>query len=239
MGCTAVANDQSSPAVVLLAHQLSKREEVRARWKEDAHDLLMAHQFALSAIYRAIDRFSGRKFEPRGPSVEGRMSLTAQFLQGVDLCETAISEGMYSQAAALLKQEMETIEAMHEFVQGTRREGRTPRIGGRLVGWGPIYGDMNSIAHVSQRDLALQLVHVEIGDLSAPSLVPIYNGELAKLMYGLHVFMIFDIARLNNDLFNELYGEGLDEEECRWLFTATRILTEAGAMMPVDKGPSN
>lgn len=167
------------------------------------------------------------------------MSLTAQFLQGVEVCETAISEGLYSQAAALLKQEMETIEAMHEFVQGNRREGRTPRIGGRLVGWGPVYGDMNALAHVSRRDIALQLVHIELGDLAAPSLVPIYNFELAKLMYGLHVFMIFDIARLNHDLFLELYGEGLDEEEFRWLFTATQILTDAGAMIPVESAATS
>jgi hypothetical protein len=229
-----VTKDTSSPAVALMASQLSKRKEVRIRWKKDAKDLLVAHEFALSAIYRAIDRFSGRKFDPRGPSVEGRMSLTAQFLQGVEPCESAISEGLYAQAAALLKQEMETIEAMHEFVQGTRREGRTPRIGGRLVGWGPIYGDMNSIAHVSRRDIALELVRVELGDLAAPSLIPVYNHELAKLMYGLHVFMIFDIARLNHDLFQELYGEGLDEEEFRWLFAATRILSEAGAVIPVE-----
>ena len=217
-----------------MAGQLSKRKEVRTSWKKDAKDLLIAHEFALGAVYRAIDRFSGRKFDPRGPSVEGRMSLTAQFLQGVEVCETAISEGLYSQAAALLKQEMETIEAMHEFVQGSRREGRTPRIGGRLAGWGPIYGDMNALAHVSRRDIALQLVHIELGDLAAPSLVPIYNFELAKLMYGLHVFMIFDVARLNHDLFLELYGEGLDEEESRWLFAATQILTDAGAMIPVE-----
>jgi hypothetical protein len=234
-----MTDDQSSPAVVLMANQLSKRQEVRTRWKEDAKDLLAAHEFALSAIYRAIDRFSGRKFDPRGPSVEGRMSLTAQFLQGVEPCETAISEGLYSQAAALLKQEMETIEAMHEFVHGTRREGRTPRIGGRLAGWGPIYGDMNAIAHVSRRDITLQLVHVELGDLAAPSLIPVYNYELAKLMYGLHVFMIFDIARLNHDLFCELYSEGLDEEELRWLFVATRMLTDAEVMIPVETPTSS
>lgn len=232
-------DERPSPAVVLMAGQLSKRKEVRESWKKDAKDLLIAHEFALGAVYRAIDRFSGRKFEPRGPSVEGRMSLTAQFLQGVEVCETAISEGLYSQAAALLKQEMETIEAMHEFVQGNRREGRTPRIGGRLVGWGPVYGDMNALAHVSRRDIALQLVHIELGDLAAPSLVPIYNFELAKLMYGLHVFMIFDIARLNHDLFLELYGEGLDEEEFRWLFTATQILTDAGAMIPVESAATS
>ena len=214
--------------------QLQKRKEVRKQWKDEAQDLLSAHEFALSAIFSAITRFSGRRFEPRGASVEGRMSLTAQFLQGVEHCETAISEGLYSQAAALLKQEMETIEAMHEFVQGTRREGRTPRIGGRLPGWGPIYGDMNALAHVSRRDISLQLVHVELGNLSAPSLVPVYNFDLAKLMYGIHVFMIFDVARLNGDLFEELYGEGLNDEEIRWLVAAMRILTEAGAMVPIE-----
>lgn len=234
-----MSNDHLSPAVRLMAYQLEKRHEVRNRWKNDAKELLVAHEFALSAIYRAIDRFSGRKFEPRGPSVEGRMSLTAQFLQGVEPCEATISEGLYSQAAALLKQEMETIEAMHEFVQGTRREGKTPVIGGRLAGWGPIYGDMNAIAHVARRDITLQLVHVKIGDLAAPSLVPVYNFELSKLLYGIHVFMIFDVARLNHDLFRELYGEGLDDEEFRWLAASTRILTDVGAVIPGETSSSN
>jgi hypothetical protein len=40
----------------------------------------------------------------------------------------AIAEGLYSQAAALLKQEMETIEAIHEFETGKRRDRKTPQI---------------------------------------------------------------------------------------------------------------
>lgn len=223
-----------SPAVNLMATQLEHRRRLRARWRNDARDLLDAHECALSAISGAISRFSGRTFAPRGEGVEGRMSLTAQFLQGVELCETAIAEGLYSQAAALIKQEMETIEAIHEFAQGTRRDGKTPRIGGRLDGWGPIYGDMNSLAHVSRHDLATRLVRIERGSIVAPSLFPVYNFELAKLMYGLHVFLIFDLARLNHDLFEELYGEGLDIVELRLLDASAKILQESGAMIPRD-----
>ena len=99
-----------SPAVDLMAAQLEARERLRERWKNDAGDLIDAHQFAFSAIASMIARFSGRRFERQSKLIEGRMSLTAQFVQGIDICETSISEGLYSQGSGVLKQELETLQ---------------------------------------------------------------------------------------------------------------------------------
>ena len=107
------------------------------------------------------------------------MSLTAQFIQGIDVCETAISEGLYSQAAALLKQEMETIEAVHEYETGQRRDRTTPRLN-LLRGFGRAYGEFNNYAHASVEDIHKSIVHFEEGSISGPSVIPQYQREISE-----------------------------------------------------------
>ncbi|SPH17923.1 hypothetical protein DEA8626_01451 [Defluviimonas aquaemixtae] len=214
-----------SPAVKLLSAQMEAREKVRIAWKRDAGDLIDAHQFALSAVYAMIDRFSGRRFDKQPAAIEGRMSLTAQFIQGVDICETSISEGLYSQAAALLKQQLETIAAIDEFENDRRKDGKTPNIGkGITAGFGPIYGDLNGIAHVSRHELARQLITVENGDICAPSLIPQYNRDHARFLYGYHVYFIVEIGRQTARIFEEIFGKGFSKEESELNILAMMVL---------------
>ena len=206
------------------------------RWKEDAGDLIDAHELAFSSVCSMFDRFSGRKFPPQSKSVEGRMCLVAQFVQGVEICETAISEGLYSQAAALLKQELETLAAVGEFEQDRRQDGKTPNIKIETTsGFGTHYGDLNNIAHVSQSDINRQLVTIEHGDICAPTLIPQYNNELAKLLYGSHVYFIVEITRQTERLFKEIFDEGLsDEEEKLSCFALGILLREKLIKVPPD-----
>jgi len=218
-------SDEHSPAVVLLGFQMAGRKEVREVWKRDAGDLIDAHQFALSAVSSMIDRFSRRRFETQSHSVDGRMSLSAQFIQGVDICEVSISEGLYSQAAALLKQQLETIAAIDEYENDRRQEGKTPNIGRGVTSFfGPVYGDLNNIAHVSRHDLARQLVAVEKDDIRTPSLVPRYNSKIARFLYGNHVYFIIEVGRQMARIFEELFGESFSKEEADWQFCAVAIL---------------
>lgn len=213
------------PAVDLMAAQLEARERLRERWKNDAGDLIDAHQFAFSAIASMIARFSGRRFERQSILIEGRMSLTAQFVQGIDICETSISEGLYSQAAALLKQELETLAAIDEFENNQRKDGKTPNIGnGIMRGFGPIYGDLNNIAHVSRYDLAKQLVTIERGEICAPSLIPQYNRNLARFLYGNHIYFIIAAGGQTSRIFEEIFSEGRSKEEDDWVSYAMMIL---------------
>lgn len=153
------------------------------------------------------------------------MSLTAQFLQGIDICETSISEGLYSQAAALLKQELETLAAIDEFETGRRSDGRTPNVGnGVMRGFGPIYGDLNNIAHVSLHDLARDLVTVERGEICAPTLISQYNRDLARFLYGYHVYFIIRITVQVGKIFVDLFDQGISKEEENWMLSALMIL---------------
>lgn len=49
-------------------------------------------------------------------------------MQGIHLCEEAIVEGLYLQAATLLRQEHEIISAVQELGIGRRRDGKTPHV---------------------------------------------------------------------------------------------------------------
>ena len=109
-----------------------------------------------------------------------------------------------------------------------------PRIGGRLAGFGPVYGDLNDLAHVSQHDLARALVTITEGEICAPTLVPQYNADLCKLLYGWHVYFIVEIARQVASIFEEIFGEGANEGEENWLILAIFTLLKEKAIQPPE-----
>lgn len=204
---------------------MEARQKTRFQWKQDAGNLIDAHHLAFSAVCAMVSRFSGRRFEPQPQSAEGQMSLTAQFIQGIDICEVSISEGLYAQAAGLLKQELETLAAVDEFKRGQRREKITPKVGrGATKAFGPIYGDLNDIAHVARHDVVRQLVTVEHGEICAPTLIPQYNRRLATFLYGYHIYFIIEMTRQVDRIFQMIFGEGLSQQENEWTSTAMLIL---------------
>jgi hypothetical protein len=213
------------PASDLMGTQMAHRKRIRARWKEDAGDLIDAHMFATSVVANMTSRISGRRFERQSQAIEGRLTLTAQFIQGIDICEVAISEALYSQAAALLKQELETLAAIDEFESDRRKNGKTPNVGaGAMRAFGPIYGDLNNIAHVSRDDVARKLVLFQRGEIYGPSTIPQYDKELARLLYGNHVYFILSLAVQIERIFREIFDEGFSKEEEQWLVWATMVL---------------
>lgn len=150
--------EEFSPAVRLLSDQMSNRVEVREKFRAKFPELTDAHQFALSALAATITRHMAKKIEAPSADVEGQIALIAQFLTGVDLCESAIAEGLYSQGATLLKQELETVAAIEEYREGRRADGKTPRIGISVTeGYGEVYGRLNEISHVSRHEVAKRL----------------------------------------------------------------------------------
>jgi hypothetical protein len=224
------------PASELLGTQMEHRQRIREQWKKDAGDLIDAHMFAASVVASMTTRISGRRFERQSQAMEGRMTLTAQFIQGIDICEVAISEALYSQAAALLKQELETLAAIDEFENNRRQDGRTPNIGnGAMRAFGPVYGDLNNIAHVSRDDITRKLVLFQRGELCGPSTIPQYDQELARFLYGYHVYFIISLAAYIERTFGEIFNEGFSKEEEQWLVWAnTILLREKVVKLPPD-----
>ena len=220
-------SEEWSPAVKFFAALHMEQEKVRGCWRKDAGELLDAHQLAFSALAGSVQRFAGKTFsKAQSKSVEGRLSLTAQFVQGVDACETAISCGLYSQAACLLKQQMETVEAVHEHEMGRRRDRVTPRLP-RLKEFGRVYGQYNEFAHVSVSNIANLVVRAEHGDVCGPSILPLYNADIAYSFYGMHVFLIVSTAGQVHTVLTEIYGEGLNEDEMKFLIVAVELVKKS------------
>jgi hypothetical protein len=218
----------------LLVHQQEHRKRVREQSKKVHGDLLDAHLLAVSAIANATSEVSGKPGKIDA-DLSLALSLIASFVQGIDICETAISEGLYVSAAAVLKQQMETIAAIREVQNKTRRSGSTPNVKtfGELA---VLYGDLNSLAHVGQSELMQRLVRLELSEQqSGAPLFPVFNAELSKLFYGLHVCFITMIALEVGVTLQGLYGAGLNEIEDNMLVGAARILQKRGWLPPLTK----
>ena len=172
-----------------------------------------------------VDRVANIEFEEQSKAVEGRMSLIVQFVQGIEVCETAISEGLYSQAAALLKQEMETIEAVHEYETDQRRDRRAPRLD-FLRGFGRAYGEFNKYAHVSVEQVHKSIVHFEEKGVSGPTVIPQYRQEIAEYFYGLHVYFLVCCASQMKRILDVSYGFELTGQEHLCLAAALKILKD-------------
>jgi len=159
--------------------------------------LLSAHQFAFSAEISYQNRISGVRFEPQSKSINERLGVIAQFIQGTDLTETAITEGLYPQAANLLKQELESISVIDEHEEGTRIDGRVPRFRGPISAFGTRHGELNDIAHPTRQDVIERLNTFADGERYGPTSVPQFNAEIWKLMYGTQAtFLIMLLGRM-------------------------------------------
>lgn len=103
--------------IELLKEQAVMRNKNREVSKAACNDLLNAHCLSLGVIRSMYGQFLGISGKTDN-SVSARLPLLASFVQGIDLCEIAINEGLYTQAATLLKQELETIAAVNECKKG-------------------------------------------------------------------------------------------------------------------------
>lgn len=218
-------------AIHLLSEINRRREENWEISKSNYGALLDAHLSATTCIGSLLLKMNLRPGESN-ESISGRLSLIASFIQGIDLCETTISEGLYAQAANLLKQELETIAAIEEFIIGNRKDGKTPNV--RFVNWdmGRIYGELNKVAHVSERKVLDPLYQMECSCSSNPvSILPVYKKEISRKLYALHVSFIIQVAKHLIDLYNELYNEKATATEYLMLVGAMKRLEDEGFLV--------
>lgn len=210
-----------------LGEHLKKREEVRLQSKKVYGPLMDAHWLAISVIANAISKVSGKPGKA-DPSLAQLLSLSASFIQGIDICESAISEGLYVSAAALLKQEMETVAAIDEVRRSVRISGKTPNV--KMFGkLSVLYGDLNKIAHVSDSNLMQQLITLKLSESTAGApILPVFNEELAKLFYGLHVALMAMLAIQIESILIDLYGIGYNNLQKRMLSRVGGILQAGG-----------
>lgn len=228
-------------AVELLASVAESGRSIRQQSKRDYGNLLDAHLLATGVLGHALQRknlIPGKS----DSSIASRLLLMATFVQGIGICETSISEGLYAQAAALQKQELETIAAVEEYTKGNRKDGKTPNVKNNNVKWGlsALYGPLNELAHVAKTDMLNSLYGAEQQGTAIPvTTVPVYVKEISRRLFAAHVALIIQMAFQINAIHTELYGDSLAAEEILCLRAACEHLKAEGFLQDPSMKPGS
>jgi hypothetical protein len=222
-----------SPAVEFLAAQHRNRAAVREAFKKEAGDFILAHQFVLSGITSCLERFGGKKWradldQKIRLKVEQTSQLSALFLHGIDLCEVTISEGLYGQAATLIRQQMEILGAIDEVWLDKRNPRSTPKVSSLPKNIRQHYGGLSELAHAAVPDY-LSRMHTDIkGDLVGTAIVPTFNKEMALFLYQIELSLLFNFALRQADTLKKAYdGEAFIDAELMLLRAAMTATNKA------------
>ena len=226
------------PVTIIGEKHLECCHSNRERFKYNDITLTQAHAFAWSALSNLISRSAGAKIAEDADASQ-KLSLVSHFMQGINLCEVAVVEGLYVQAATLLRQEHEIISATQELWSGNRKDGKTPHATvGVLKNMGRAYGGLSGAAHVSQSALLHSMIEAETGELRGPSAFPIYHRDLARNLYSLHVCYIGLMAQIAGKIHEELGLGGLSKDETNLVILAMATLRDEG-LIDIEEAPLN
>ena len=180
--------------------------------KNYGQKLLNSRLIMLSIIYELIkikEGIPGKTSE----SISQRIHLIATYVQGVDITETAISEAQYSKATAIEKQNYELLTRIIEVKKGVAKEGRTPQIKNLPEKFRRIYGDLNKVAHPSNSNVIENLIRkIESGESKGISYIPKFDKNISKILYELHLIIMYYIIIQNIELLVEMYGVEIIKE---------------------------
>lgn len=202
--------------------------------ENDFADLIEANHGACTVLIEVGDRYSLKPCKT-DQSIADRLLLESSFFQGIHLTETAIVGGFYSQAGALVRQEMETLAAIENHKKNKWKPGKTPNV--KELGWmSVVYDELNNLTHLGLPGV-LDPLHRElkietIPDAQPCSILPIYNKNYAKPLYGQHTIFVVAFAIKNGELLNEMYGESLTKSDCEILRSVVLALQEGGIIAP-------
>lgn len=220
-----------------LEQVLTMGQNNRNTSKENLGELLLTHQTALSVIWSIVKKSlaPGNTNE----SISDRLVLIGSFIQGIDICETAISSGLYTQATALLKQELETIAAIEEINSGKRMIRKTPNVSNVRWKLSEYYGFLNRISHVADKELLNPIYngesHSTIEGAKPVSILPTYNKELSIKLYSLHICLMIQLIGLMASLFEEQYGKQISTIEQQMVIDAVETLLRNGVIEELNQ----
>jgi hypothetical protein len=218
-----------NPASLVCAVQSVYGTQVRAKTMEAYGRLRDAHLLVAGALGSALLRTNG-KVTRTTPTLTERNALFASLVIGLSACEDAIAEGRYLQAAALLRQEVETLAQLKAVRVGKRKETKAPNIGLIERSIARLYGDLSSAAHVSRDSLVRDVTTYDgphTGPADSTSLTrffPDFDEGLARRLFALHLCVVLHASdEMDADL-REKHGRGFSEREAEALQLALRLM---------------
>lgn len=213
--------------------------------EKDAGDMILgAHRSVWAGAIGMLRRFEKKSVkvsQDREALLHHRMVLSVSFLQGISLCYDAIGNGLYVQAAALLRQEMETIAALVD----TRSSGEVKKITGRgqQVGKGNLswqmnrlHGGLSSATHLTDPALLdnfyRSTARPDEGFSGRPvRLMPQYSKRDSINLWACQVGLILQLFAEIHLVLMDLYGEGANEIEGHAWESAFDALQKAGFLV--------
>lgn len=215
----------------LLAEQIERKRAIREFSKDVCGDLLNAHALSLGIIKSIYSEYLGIPGKT-DESISTRLPLIASFIQGIDICETCICEGLYTQAAGILKQELETIAAIDECERGKRKNRKTPNVQCVKFGLGREYGVLNGIGHVSDKEIFEPLYKAnadsKIEGQKPISILPQFNKELCSYFYAMHILLILNVIEKLDRLYIDMYNFQMPEDLKQAIYIIFTILDKSG-----------
>lgn len=151
-----------------------------------------------------------------------RASIQTAIVQGIAPLEHLIASATYAQACAVLRQEVEAVEALRGLRSGHQRPGQTPRLKA-LRHLGRAYSQLSGITHLSS---PRELIHVTsvIGSGLDHEIIPDFEEYLFSLHLTALVGLGLDIAEFRP--YSET--EYQSEQERSWMQCACGVLSERG-----------
>ena len=187
--------------------------------------LNFAHRLLLGLIGSMLEIHQGRPVAG-DEKTRRRFVLTAAFVQGIPLCQQAVLSALYLQAGNLLRQEFECLALLREIEAGTRKDGK--QVNAKHAPWNGSrhYGELSALAHLSDHKILESAIQYNTtwGDFS--SMIPQYQRDNTKRLYGFHIAMVLDLVFGLRDLYSDMFGFQFDKREQDVLSTVIGILTE-------------
>lgn len=226
-------------ATMLFAVQQVYGEKVREQTKTAYAHLVDAHLLIMGVLAAALLRVNG-KIAPVTRTSEQRKALFASFVLGIRACESAIEEGRYLQALALLRQEMETLAQLKAVRAGKRRTNGSPNVVVLEKSLARLYGELCAAAHVSKHDIVRSSTECEVSgdDLPGPTsgtrYFPALNDQLARRSFSLHLMLTIGlIDEMSIDLREQHAEQNFTARDAKALRLA-QVLMHTEGMVELD-----
>lgn len=226
--------DLREAAGMLYAVQKRYGGKVRERSKRAYGRMLDAHLLTAGVLGSALMRIHG-KIVPVTKVGEERDALFASFVIGMVVCESAIEEGRYLQAHALLRQEMETLAQLVAVRDGLRNEEGAPNVRVLEGSIRRLYGDLSAAAHLSKHYVVRSVTACDVSEMDVPGptsgtrYFPDFDESLARRLFALHLMLTIQIiSELSIDMRKQNRGDGFAESEVRAVNLAIELIRIEG-----------
>lgn len=223
-------------AATLYAAQKVYGDGVREQSKAAYRRLVDAHLLITGVLAAGLLRINAKVVPTTDTSAE-RSALFASYVIGIETCERAIEEGRYLQAAALLRQEMETVAQLKAVAAGRRHDDRSPNVARLEKSVARLYDDLSAAAHMSRHPMIRHATEWEMQGNSLPGptvgarCFPAFIEEVARRSFALHLVLTMHlIEELSSDL-HERYGDdAFTKREAEAIALAAQLMMAEGVL---------